>query len=104
MITQEYICGVFKKWSSILRSIEGFSWPIYKGFYFMNEALDFARNHLGFDFYVEEAIEEDLKAANFILENQISGEEINRLTTQNTELTLQLSTKEIENENLKEHI
>lgn len=70
----------------------------------MSEAMEFARNHLGFNFYVEDAIEEDLKAANFILEHQISGEELNRLNTQNAKLALSLSTKEIENENLKEQL
>lgn len=45
---------VFVKWNSIKKVIDGYEWPIYKGFYTLEEALDYARTNLGHDFFVEE--------------------------------------------------
>lgn len=54
MVTQWFHCGVFVNWSSVKRATEGYTWPICKGFYTMEEALQCAREHLGYDYYVEE--------------------------------------------------
>lgn len=52
--------GVFVKWNSVKRVTENFDWPVYKGFYFLDEAMSYARQHLGHDFFVEEGTPVDL--------------------------------------------
>lgn len=63
--------GVFVKWNSIKKVTEGHEWPIYKGFYTLEHALDYARQHLGHVFYIEEGTPVALIQATYELENQL---------------------------------
>lgn len=69
-VTQGFHYGVFVNWSLVKRATKGHTWPIFKGFYTIEDAIEHARNHLGRDFYIEENTLVDLLHANFILESQ----------------------------------
>lgn len=93
IIIQGYQCGVFVKWSSVLKAIEAHPWLVCKGFYSLDEALQHAREKLGHNFYVEEGQKDDdnFAAANFFLENQNKEEEVKQMIRRNVELALQLT-------------
>lgn len=93
MVIQGFHRGVFVNWSSVKRATEGYTWPIYKGFYTLDEALEHAREHIGYDFHVEESVPVSLLQANFIMESQEYEEERKRLNQKNNELTVELTRK-----------
>lgn len=66
-------------------------WPIFKGFYTLEDAIEHAGKYLGHNFYIEENIPADLSHANFVLESQGYEEEIAKLVTKNAELTMELT-------------
>lgn len=57
----------------------------------MEEALEYAREKLGYDSYVEESTLVSLMQANYVMETQIQEEEITKLTIKNAELTMELT-------------
>lgn len=60
-----------------------------------------ARNHLGHDFYVEENTPVSLMHANYIMKNQIHEEEVKKLIIKNAEVTMELTLKIFEIDDLK---
>lgn len=76
-------------------------WPIFKGFYTLEDAIEHAGKYLGHNFYIEENIPADLSHANFVLESQGYEEEIAKLVTKNAELTMELTSKSFEIDELK---
>lgn len=92
VVIQGFHLGVFVYWSSVKRSIEGYTWPMYKGFYTLEEALEYARAHIGHDFYIE-VCSISLVQANFIMKSQEYEEEKKRLLQKNAELTEELTRK-----------
>lgn len=67
----------------------------------MEEALEYAREKLGYDFYVEESTLVSLMQANYVMETQIQEEEITKLTIKNAELTMELTSNLFEIDDLK---
>lgn len=90
-VTQGFHSGVFVNWSSVKRATEGYTWPIFKGFYTLEEAMDHARNHPRHDFYVEENVPVSLLQANFVMESQAYEEVLKKLTMKNTEIMEELT-------------
>lgn len=64
VVTTGFAIGVFLHWASVKRAIEGFEWPVYKGFYSLEEAPEYAREHIGHNFAIEENPESSLHYAN----------------------------------------
>lgn len=101
VVTQSYHWGIFVRWSSVLRAIDGYTWPIYKGFYSMEDASQFSMEKLGPNFYIEENASSSLEYENFVLENQTHEEELKKLTVKNSKLTMQLTAKIFEANDLR---
>lgn len=78
--------GVFFHWASVKWAIDGFEWPIYKGFYSLEEATEYAREHIGHNFAIEENPESSLHYANQILEKQIQDVEVTKVKEANKKL------------------
>lgn len=101
VVTQRFHSGVFVNWSSVKKVTEGFTWPIFKGFYTLEEAMEHARKHIGYNFYVEESVPVSLMQANFVMESQVYEEEVKNLSYKNAELTEELAKKIYEADDLQ---
>lgn len=55
--------------------------------------MEHAREKLGYDFYVEESTPVSLMHANYVIENQLHEEEVKKLTMKNAEITMDLTSK-----------
>ncbi|GLT97478.1 hypothetical protein SLE2022_150400 [Rubroshorea leprosula] len=53
--------GVYKKWDEILFQIQDFRKPLYKGFYLIEEAIQFAQQYLGDSFFISPHLSPDLQ-------------------------------------------
>ncbi|GLT29445.1 hypothetical protein SLA2020_043140 [Shorea laevis] len=53
--------GVYKKWDEILFEIRDFRKPLYKGFYLIEEAIQFAQQQLGDSFFLSPYLSPDLQ-------------------------------------------
>lgn len=60
--------------------------PTYKGFYSLEEATEYAREHIGHNFAIEENPESSLHYANQILEKQIQDVEVTKVKEANKKL------------------
>lgn len=69
MVTKGFHRGVFVKWASVKRVKEGHEWPCYKGFYTLEDALSYAREKIGPDYYIEPRTLMELMTANHDLES-----------------------------------
>lgn len=78
VVTKGFHIGVFVKWASVKKVTEGHEWPCYNGFYTLEDALNYAREQIGPDYYVEPGTSNTLMQANYELENQVQ-EEVRRL-------------------------
>lgn len=67
----------------------------------MEDASQFSREKLGPNFYIEENASSSLEYENFVLENQTHEEELKKLTVKNSKLTMQLTAKIFEANDLR---
>lgn len=95
VVVQGHSTGVFLRWNSVKRANEGHEWPIYKGFYTFEEALEFARGKLGHDFYIEEGPPVDILQANYELETELQEEENRKLKEKVMKLESELMVKNL---------
>lgn len=79
VLTKGFHTGVFVKWASVKRVTDGHEWPCYKGFYTLEEALYYARENIGPNYYEEHGPPVELMTANHELENQLQEEELQKL-------------------------
>lgn len=58
---------------------DGHEWLCYKGFYTLEDALNYARNQIGPDYYIEPDTPVDMMQPNYELENQLQEKEVRKL-------------------------
>lgn len=58
---------------------DGHKWLCYKGFYTLEDALNYARNQIGPYYYIEPDTPVDMMQPNYELENQLQEKEVRKL-------------------------
>lgn len=76
----------YVKWNSVRNATEGHDWPSYRGFYTLTEALAYAREKLGPDYYIKPGDPISLFQESFNKETVLQEEEITQLKKRVKEL------------------
>ena len=53
VVVQGKIPGIYSIWTLVIEQIHDFQKPLWKGFRNIHEALDFARQNIGIDFFID---------------------------------------------------